>query len=139
MIFSDIMKELAKTIFLKIEEIYIKTHIKKVIAAGAGSKNSNFFHHLYDFAKEKNIHINIYSTPEPEVPILKGAVLFGFNNSIVRKRKSKYTICIQVFRNWNEDKYKDKGIKVPSDFEGDQNQYIDFLLSIFQINYCIDL
>ena len=81
--------------------------------------------------------ISISSTPESEVSILKGAVLFGFNNNIIRKRKSKYTIGIQVHRDWNENKYKDKGIKVSSKFDGEQcsnlfqkfftkNEYIDF-------------
>ena len=81
--------------------------------------------------------IRILSTPESEVSILKGAVLFGFNNNIIRKRKSKYTIGIQVHRDWNENKHKDKGIKVSSKFDGDQcsnlfkkfitrNQNIDF-------------
>jgi hypothetical protein len=137
MIFSDITKELAEKIFSKIEEIYNNAHTGTIITTAAGSKNNNFFHHLHDFAKAKNMKISISSTPEPEVSILKGAVLFGFNNNIIRKRKSKYTIGIQVHRDWNENKYKDKGIKVSSKFDGDQcsnlfkkfierNQYIDF-------------
>ena len=141
MIFSDITKELAEKIFSKIEEIYNNVHIGRIITTGAGSKNNNFFHHLYDFAEEKKMKINISSTPESEVSILKGAVLFGFNNNIIRKRKAKYTIGIQVHRDWNENKYKDKGIKVSSKFDGDQcsnlfkkfitrNQYIDFNLII---------
>ena len=137
MVFSDITKELAEKIFSKIEEIYKNVHTGTIITTGAGSKNNNFFHHLHDFAKAKNMKISISSTPESEVSILKGAVLFGFNNNIIRKRKSKYTIGIKVHRDWNENKYKDKGIKVSSKFDGDQcsnlfqkfftkNEYIDF-------------
>ena len=137
MIFSDITKELAEKIFLKIEEIYNNVHTGEIITTGAGSKNNNFFHHLYDFAKEKNMHINISSTEDPEVSILKGAVLFGFNSNIIRKRKSKYTIGIKAHRDWEENRYKDKGIKISTELDGDQcsnlfskfitrNQYIHF-------------
>ena len=110
-IFSDITKELAKKRFLKIEEIYNNVNTGEIITTGAGSKNTNFLHHLYDFAKEKNMNIFISSTPEPEVAIIKGAVLFGFNSNIIRKRKSKYTIGIKVHKDWKENKHKDKGIK----------------------------
>ena len=136
-IFSDITKEIAEKIFLRIEEIYKNVHTGEIITTGAGSKNTNFYHYFYDFAKEKNMDINISSTPEPDVAIIKGAVLFGFNSNIIRKRQSKYTIGIQVHKNWNEKKHKDKGIKIYNEFDGNQcsnlfskfitrNQYIEF-------------
>ena len=136
-IFSDITKEISKKIFEKIEEIYNNVNTGYIIVTGAGSKNSIIINYLYDFAKEKNIDIYITSTPEPDVAIIKVAVLFGFNNNIIRKRKSKYTIGIKVHRAWEEKKHKDKGIKIHNEFEGDQcsnlfrkfitrNQYIEF-------------
>ena len=136
-IFSDITKELAKKIFLRIEEIYKNVHTGDIITTGAGSKNNNFYHYFYDFAKEKNMDIFISSTPEPDVAIIKGAVLYGFNSNIIRKRKSKYTIGIQIHQDWSDKNHKDKGIKIYNEFEGYQcsnlfskfitrNQYIEF-------------
>ena len=52
-VFADITKEIAKKIFLKIEEIYNNVHTGYIIMTGAGSKNTNISHYLYDFAKEK--------------------------------------------------------------------------------------
>ena len=122
---------------MKLEEIYINVHTTDIIVTGAGSKNTNIIHYLYDFAKEKSIELNIISTSEPEIAIIQGAVLFGFNNNIIRKRKSKYTIGINVYKNWKEEKHKDKGIKIFNEYDGEQcanlfskfitrNQYIDF-------------
>ena len=136
-IFVDITKELAEKIFLKIEEIYNNTHTEEIITTGAGSKNNNLYHFILDFAKEKNMNIYISSSSQPEISILKGAVLFGFNNNIIRKRKSKYTIGIHVKRNWDEELYKEKGIKIYNKTKGYlcsnlfckfiiRNQYIEF-------------
>ena len=41
---------------------------------------------------------------------MKGAVLFGFQNNIIRKRKAKYTLGIQMHDDWKE-KFQGKGIK----------------------------
>ena len=136
-IFADITKEIAEKIFLKIQEIYKNVNTTNIIITGAGSKNTNLTHYLYDFAKEKNIELNIISTSQPEIAILQGAVLFGFNSNIIRKRKSKYTIGINVCRKWDENLYKDKGIKIINEYDGEQccnlfsifitrNQYIGF-------------
>ena len=56
-IFADITREIAKKIFLKIEEIYNNIHTGYIIMTGAGSKNTNISHYLYDFANEKKIKI----------------------------------------------------------------------------------
>ena len=136
-IFADITKELAEKIFLKLEEIYINVHTADIIVTGAGSKNTNIINYLYDFAKEKKIELNIITTSEPEVAIIQGAVLFGFNNNIIRKRKSKYTIGINAYRSWKEEEHKDKGKKIFNEYDGEicsnlfskfitRNQYINF-------------
>jgi len=41
---------------------------------------------------------------------MKGTVLFGFQNGIIRKRKAKYTLGIKSAYEWKQ-KYEDKGIK----------------------------
>ena len=74
--------------------------------------------------------VTFLSTSEPEVAILQGAVLFGFDNKIIRNRKSKYIIGINVYRNWKEKKHKDKGIKVSTEFDGDQCKF--YLVNLLQ-------
>ena len=136
-IFSDITKEIAKKIFLKIEEIYNNVHTGYIIFTGAGSKNNNISHWLYEFAKEKNIKIEIKTPIQPEVAILKGAVLFGLKKSTIRKRKSKYTIGVKISQHWDENKHRNKGIKKYNKLKGYEcsnlfskfitiNQYIGF-------------
>ena len=109
-IFCDITKEISEKIFAKIEEIYNKIGTGYILMTGAGSKNSLISNYLYELAKEKNMKINIANPLQPEVSIIKGAVLFGFQTNIIRKRKAKYSIGIKVSSEWN-DKYKGKGIK----------------------------
>ena len=110
-IFSDITKEISKKIFAHIEEIYNKIHTGFILFTGAGSQNYNISHFLYEFAKEKGMDITINTPEHPELSIVYGAVLFGFDNNVIRKRKARYTIGIMASRDWNEELYKDKGIK----------------------------
>lgn len=109
-IFYDISKELSEKIFKKIEEIYNNVGTGYIIITGAGSKNYTITNNLYNFANEKKIKINIVTPSYPETAIIRGAVLFGFQNNIIRKRKAKYTLGIKVSNKW-EEKYKGKGIK----------------------------
>ena len=55
--------------------------------------------------------MEIKSTYQPEISIIKGAVLFGFQSNIIRQRKAKYTIGIRTCDIWDENLYKDKGQK----------------------------
>ena len=116
-VFSDIIKKISKKIFIKLEEIYNNVHTGNVIFTGAGSKNYTICQYIQEFAKEKNLNIHISAAAQPEVSILKGAVLFGFNSNIIRKRKSKYTIGIKVHRDWKESKHKGKGEKIYNEIE----------------------
>ena len=136
-IFLDIAKELSYKIFSKIEEIYNNAHTGNIIMSGAGSKNEIITNYFYDFAKEKNMKIEITIPPNREISIMKGAVLFGFQSDIIRKRKAKYTLGIKIVRDW-EDKYEGKGIKKNSELDGKikcinlfnkfitRNEYIEF-------------
>ena len=115
-VFYDIIKELSVKIFSKIEEIYNNVHTGYIILTGAGSKNSVLRQCLHDFAKQKNIHITLDNPINPEVSIIKGAVLFGFQRNIIRKRKAKYTLGIGVAKKW-DDKYQGQGIKIYNKLE----------------------
>ena len=110
-VFIDITKELSQKIFSKIEEIYNNIGTGYILMTGAGSKNSLISNYLYDFAKEKNMKIEITNPPQPEISIIKGAVLFGFQSNIIRKRKSKYSIGIETDKSWDV-KFEGKGKKI---------------------------
>ena len=136
-IFYDIINEISNEIFLKIEEIYKNVKTGLILFTGAGSKNNLIKENLYKLAKEYNIDIKIETPPTPEISIMKGSVLFGFQNDIIRFRKAKYTIGIRNCNKW-EDKYEGKGEKL-NDSQGNRilcsnlfskfitrNQYIEF-------------
>ena len=110
-VFLDITKEISKKIFTHIEEIYNNVHTGFILFTGAGSKNFNITNFIHDFAKEKNMDIYMVSPEYPEISIANGAVLFGFDSNVIRKRKAKYTIGIMSVTEWKEDLHKDKGIK----------------------------
>ena len=62
-IFLDIAKELSQKIFSKIEEIYKNAKTGHIILTGAGSKNNVIVNYFYEFAKEKNMKIEISTPP----------------------------------------------------------------------------
>ena len=110
-IFEDITKEVANEIFLKLEEVFNNVKGAQIIFTGAGSKNTNLIHYISEIIVEKKLHLEIKTTYQPEISIIKGAVLFGFQSNIIRKRKSKYTIGIKTCDEWDDIKYKGKGKK----------------------------
>ena len=110
-IFLDISKEVANEIFLKLEEVYNNVKGAQIIFTGAGSKNTNLIYYISHIIEEKKINLEIKTTYQPEISIIKGAVLFGFQSNIIRKRKAKYTIGIKICDEWDDIKYKDKGKK----------------------------
>ena len=115
-IFLDITKETGVKVILILEEIFNAVKDAQIIFTGAGSKNRNLINFISDFFQSKNLTKKIKATYQPEISILKGAVLFGLQSNIIRYRKSKYTIGIKVSRNWNENLYNDGGIKEYSEF-----------------------
>ena len=137
-VFVDITKDVSKKIFLKLEEVYNNVKNAQIIFTGAGSKNTNIINYIYDYSQEKQLNFKIRTTYQPELSILRGSVLYGFQNNIIRKRKARYTIGIQLHNRWDEDIHKNKGIKVYKEIEKDyycsnlfskfitRNEYIEF-------------
>ena len=110
-IFVDITKEVADKISLKLEEVYNNVKKAQIIFTGGGSNNTNLIHYISESINEKNLFLDIKSTYQPEISIIKGTVLFGFQSNIIRKRKAKYTIGVKVQQPWDDNLYKDKGKK----------------------------
>ena len=137
-IFIDITKEISKKIFLLLEKVYNNVNKAEIIFTGAGSNNTNLINHIEDFIKEKKLELYVKTSYQPQIAVLKGSVLFGFQNSIIRKRKSRYTIGIKSARDWDDNLYKDKGIKEFNEMENNykctnlflkyisKNEYIGF-------------
>ena len=113
-IFIDIAKELAENIFLKIEEICKHVDTKDILMTGAGSNNTLIATYLKEFCKIKNIDLTFTNPPQPEIAIIKGSVLFGFQKNIIRRRKARYTLGIQKACPWKEE-FEGKGIKIKSE------------------------
>ena len=128
-VFVDITKEVSEKIFSKLEEVYNEVKNAQIIFTGAGSKNTNIINYMYDFTKEKNLDFKIGFAYQPEVSILKGSVLFGFQSNIIRKRKSRYTIGIQLHKKWNENLHKNKGKKIYNELK--KSYYCSNLFSKF--------
>ena len=67
---------------------------------------------------------------------MKGAVLFGFQNDIIRKRKAKYTLGIKSAYEWKQ-KYEGKGGKKYE--ENDKKYYcVNLFYKFITINEYID-
>ena len=148
-IFLDISKEVANEIFLKLEEVYNNVKGAQIIFTGAGSKNTNLIYYISHIIEEKKINLEIKSTYQPEISIIKGAVLFGFQSNIIRKRKAKYTIGIKTCDEWDDIKYKDKGKKERNELMNrdectnlftkfiTRNEYFEFDQVISKILYAV--
>lgn len=75
-------------------------HISSVIFAGSVSKN-NYVISMIEEALS-NYKLEYYVCTYPSVAVVKGAVIFGLNPFIIRKRVSKYTIGIRCNEIWDE-------------------------------------
>ena len=127
-VFKDIIEKLSEKIFAKIEEIYKKVNTRCILLTGAGSKNITLIHFIERLASQKNITIELVTSTYPETAIIKGAVLFGFQRDIIRKRKARYTLGIGVEEEW-KDKFEVGGRKIYRNEE--KKYYCDNLFSKF--------
>ena len=111
-IFLDITKEIADKIFLKLLEVYQNVENVQTVFTGAGSNNKVLIQYIQQNFESKRINFDNKTTIQPEISILKGAVIYGLQNNIIRKRKPKYTIGINISKTWNDALYKDGGKKI---------------------------
>ena len=88
--------------------------VKTIIFSGGASLSPL----IYTIFGESALQgINFVRSANPEVAIAKGAVLFSMNHNIVSPRIAKYTFGIKVCRDWDENKYKNGGIKEYNTFD----------------------
>ena len=109
-IINDLMAELINKIKSEfiIPIIENNKDIKTLIFSGGASSNPI----LFDMMKKESININYVKSPNPEVAIAFGSVLFSYDHFVISPRKSKYTFGIKVSDIWDEKIHKNKGIKV---------------------------
>lgn len=106
-----IMIDLTKEIIIDKISKYINRiildvpHIDSIIFAGSVSSNN----YIISLIKENisNYNLKSYLCTFPSVAVVKGAVIFGLNPFIIRKRISKYTIGIRCNEIWNESEHGD--------------------------------
>ena len=90
-IFFDIIQEISIKIFSVIEEIYNNIPTGVILLDGGYKNINNITNFLDAFSKEKKMDISIYIPGRPELSIAYGAVLFGFGNYLINKRKVQFT------------------------------------------------
>ena len=78
-------------------------HINSIIFAGSVSKNNYVISMIEEALSD--YELKSYVCTYPSVSVVKGAVIFGLNPYIIRKRVSKYTIGIECNETWNEIKH----------------------------------
>ena len=80
-------------------------HIDSIIFAGTVSSNN----YIISLIKENisDYNLKFYLCTFPSVAVVKGAVIFGLNPFIIRKRISKYIIGIRCNEIWNESEHGD--------------------------------
>ena len=103
-IMIDLTKELIVDKIVKYINKIISNvpNVNSIIYAGSVSSN----HFIISMIKEElGYDINHYLCTYPPVAVVKGAVIFGLNPYIIKKRISKYTIGIECNEIWDEIKH----------------------------------
>ncbi len=95
--------------------------IDSIIYAGSVSSNSFVISMIKKELENKNIISNHYLTMYPSISVVKGAVIFGLNPYIVKRRISKFTIGVNCDQIWDEKRHKNHPEK--KYFDTDDNCY----------------
>jgi len=115
-IIEDFLDELKNMITNYISQILVKVkNIKYFIMTGGGSVNPILQEKIQNSEVLKNI--NFVESPNPEIAIAYGAVLFSYDHNIISPRKAKYTFGIKSLRRWNEEIHGNGGIKIYDDLK----------------------
>ena len=103
-IINDLMSELICKINEYITPILKSINdVKTFIFTGGASSNPILFEML---RKNKLLNLNYVKSPNPEVAIAYGSVLYSYDHFIISPRKAKFTFGIKVSEVWNENKHK---------------------------------
>ena len=138
-----IMIDLTKEIIIDKISKYINRiildvpHIDSIIFAGTVSSNN----YIISLIKENisDYNLKFYLCTFPSVAVVKGAVIFGLNPFIIRKRISKYTIGIRCNEIWNELEHGDHPEKKYYDEEDKCYMCRDIFSPIIQKNQKISV
>ena len=114
-IINDLMSQLIKDIIKKyINHILEFNDIKTLVFTG-GASNSPI---LFDLLKNSGLKISKFvKSPNPEIAIAHGSVLYSYDHNIISPRKAKYTFGLKSSVEWNEEKHKNGGIKKYDSFD----------------------
>ena len=110
-IINDLMSELIDKIISKyIVPISESVNdIKTLIFTGGASSNPILFKMI---KRIKTLKLNYVQSPNPEVAIAYGSVLYSYDHFIISPRKAKFTFGIKASEVWNEEIHINGGKKV---------------------------
>ena len=83
--------------------------IKTLIFTGGASSNPILFKMIQ---RIKTLNLNYVQSPNPEVAIAYGSVLYSYDHFIISPRKAKFTFGIKASEVWNDEIHKNGGKKV---------------------------
>ena len=114
-IINDLMSQLIKDIIDNcINQILENNNIKTLVFTGGASNNPI----LFDLLKNSNLKIlNYVKSPNPEIAIAHGSVLYSYDHNVISPRKAKYTFGLKSSVIWEEEKHKNGGIKKYDSFD----------------------
>jgi len=121
-----IIYDLTKNLTDKISEIILEimNEVKDVssILYVGGFSNSNYAIDLIkNKVNNKNPEIIHFLPPYPEKAILRGAIYYALSPERIKSRKAKYTLGMNGYMDWDEEKYGKKGKKI---FDEDAQKYV---------------
>ena len=132
----QIMMDLTKEIIVDKITKYVRKivfdvpNINSIIFAGSVSKNNYVISMIEEALSD--YELKSYVCTYPSVAVVKGAVIFGLNPYIIRKRISKYTIGIRCSETWDELKHGDHPEKKYYDQEDKCYRCMDIFSTIIQ-------
>ena len=113
--------------------------INSIIYAGSVSSNSFVISMIKKELENKNIISNHYLTMYPSISVVKGAVIFGLNPYIVKRRIAKFTIGVNCCEIWDEKRHKNHPEKKYFDTDDDCYRCKDIFSPIIEKNKKIEV
>lgn len=124
-IFYDLIIRQANKVVEQINEINAKIpNIESILYVGGYCSNEIIFNYI----KNKFPNMVHLKPSNPELAVVKGAVLFGIDPNIITERKAKYTIGFGTNSIWKEEIHSNGGEK-----------YFDEIDKVYRCKNCFDL
>ena len=112
-IINDLMYELMNNIISKyINPILESIDVKTLVFTGGASSNPILFNMIKEGINSSDLNLNYVKSPNPEVAIAFGSVLYSYDHFIISPRKAKYNFGINSTQKWDKDIHKNGGVNI---------------------------